>query len=232
MILEPGQRLTYDGYVEHGLGDLIGRFVARRGDQWMIATYAFPSTPQEVAGLEMGVRDADPGATLTGLALVNRELSDRFLPQFVKGLSIGSIAVIVLVVAAFRSWRLTLLSLLPTATGIVWAAGVLAIAGVALDLFALFAVVTFVGIGVDYGVHIVHRYRERGHATLAIAELAPVVLVAAAITFLGYGTLITSSYPPLRSIGLVSGVSVVTLAAASLFVLPAILSWLGRGRAL
>ena len=55
----------------------------------MIATYAFPSTPQEVAGLEMGVRDADPGAALTGLPLVNRELADRFLPQFVKGLSIG-----------------------------------------------------------------------------------------------------------------------------------------------
>ena len=63
---------------------------------------------------------------------------------------------------------------MPTAIGLVWAAGVLAIAGVALDLFALFAVVTFVGIGVDYGVHIVHRYRERGDATQAIAELAPV----------------------------------------------------------
>ena len=41
------------------------------------------------------------------------------------------------------------------------------------------------------------------------------ILVAAAITLLGYGTLVTSTYPPLRSIGLVSVVSVVALAAAS-----------------
>ena len=45
----------------------------------------------------------------------------------------------------------------------------------------------------------------------------------AAITLLGYGTLVTSSYPPLRSIGVVSAVSVVALAAASVLVLPALL---------
>jgi predicted RND superfamily exporter protein len=50
-----------------------------------------------------------------------------------------------------------------------------------------------------------------------------VILVAAAITLLGYGTLVNSSYPPLRSIGVVSAVSVVTLALASVLVLPAML---------
>ena len=68
-------------------------------------------------------------------------------------------------------------------------------------------------------------------ARQAVEELAPVILVAAAITLLGYGTLVTSSYPPLRSIGLVSAVSIVTLSGASLFVLPAILALVGRGRA-
>jgi len=229
-LLEPSH-LTYDGYVAHGLADLIGRFVARVGDRWLLATYAFPSSPEEVLALETRVREADPTAILTGLPLVNRELADRFLPEFAKGLSIGTVIVVGLVFVAFRNWRLSLLSLAPTAIGIVWAAGALALAGIALDLFALFAVVTLVGIGVDYGVHIVHRYRERGDARRAAEELAPVILVAAAITLLGYGTLVTSSYPPLRSIGVVSAVSILTLATASLFVLPAVLALLGRGRA-
>src|SRR5262249_35986371 len=104
-----------------------------------------------------------------------------------------------------------------------WAGGILALAGVELDLFAVFAVVTFVGIGVDYGVHLVHRHQERGDAVQATAELAPVILVAAAITLLGYGTLVSSSYPPLRSMGVVSIVSTIALAAASVLVLPALL---------
>jgi len=227
-LLDPAARLTYDGYVSHGLGDVIGRFIARRGDQWLLATYAFPH-PEDVAALQERVRAVDPEATLTGLPLVNRELADRFLPEFVKGLSIGTIVVVVLVFLAFRNVRLSLLSLVPTALGLIWAAGALALAGIALDLFALFAVVTFVGIGVDYGVHLVHRFQERGHARDAVGELAPVILVAAAITLLGYGTLITSSYPPLRSIGVVSAVSIATLASASLFVLPAALATLRRG---
>jgi predicted RND superfamily exporter protein len=222
-LLERGHRLTYDGYVASGLGDLIGRFVARTPTDWLLVSYVFPSNDAELRRLEQVV-ETTSGTTLTGLPLVNRELARRFLPQFLKGLSIGSVVVIVLILGALRDWRLSLLSLAPAAIGLIWAAGVLAIARVELDLFAVFAVVTFVGIGVDYGVHLVHRYRERGHARQAIEELAPVILVAAAITLLGYGTLVTSTYPPLRSIGIVSAVAVVTLAAASVIVLPALLS--------
>ena len=121
-----------------------------------------------------------------------------------KGLAIGTIVVVADPFLVFRDWRLCALALLPTFAGLVWTAGLLGLAGVELDLFAVFAVVTFVGIGVDYGIHMVHRYQERGDAVQTVSELAPVILAAAAITLFGYGTLINSSYPPLRSIGLVS----------------------------
>ncbi len=60
-LLEPGH-LTYEGYVAHGLADLIGRFVARVDDRWLLATYAFPSSPEEAEALETRVREADPTA--------------------------------------------------------------------------------------------------------------------------------------------------------------------------
>ncbi|HMF95593.1 MAG TPA: MMPL family transporter, partial [Vicinamibacterales bacterium] len=222
-LLDRSGRLTLQGYVAHGLSDVIDRLVASDHDRWTLATYVFPTSAEQTARVQQIVDAVNPSATLTGLTLVNRELARSFLPQFVKGLVIGTAIVVALVVAAFRGWRLSLYALLPTAIGLVWAAGVLGIAGVELDLFAVFAVVTFVGIGVDYGIHLVHRYRERGDATRATAELAPVILVAAAITMLGYGTLVTSSYPPLQSMGVVSVVSTITLAAASVITLPALL---------
>jgi len=222
-LLDRSARLTYDGYVAHGLGDIVDRFVVRDGGRWTLASYVFPTSAEQRARVEEIVAAVDPSAVLTGLTLVNRELARSFLPQFIKGLAIGTAIVIALVVLAFRDWRLSIYALLPTAIGLVWAAGLLAIAGVELDLFAVFAVVTFVGIGVDYGIHLVHRFQERGDAVRATAELAPVIFVAAAITMLGYGTLVTSSYPPLQSMGVVSVVSTVTLAAASVITLPALL---------
>ena len=133
-------------------------------------------------------------------------------------------AVVVLIALTFRDLRLSVLALAPTAIGLVWGGGILGALGAELDLFAMFAVVTFIGIGVDYGVHLVHRYRDVGEIDVALGELAPVILVAGAITVFGYGTLVTSSYPPLQSMGLVSIVSVVSLVAASVVVLPVLLA--------
>jgi uncharacterized protein len=223
-LLDSSLRLTYDNYVSSGFGDLIRRFITHEGrNAWTLATFVFPQTPEELTTIQTVVNAVDPAQTLTGLPLVNKELSKRFLPQFLKGLAIGTIMVLVSLALVFRDWRLCALALLPTFAGLVWTAGVLALAGVELDLFAVFAVVTFVGIGVDYGIHMVHRYRERGDPAQTVSELAPVILAAAAITLFGYGTLITSSYPPLRSIGVVSAISVCALALASVILLPALM---------
>jgi predicted RND superfamily exporter protein len=222
-LLDSGQRIAYDDYVSHDAIDLINRSIVRDGPRWRLATYVFP-TADQIPQVRQQVDSVDASQTLTGLPLVNKELARRFFPDFVKGLTIGTIIVVLLVVGTFRSWNLSMLALLPTVIGLVWTAGLLALIGFELDLFATFAVVTFVGIGVDYGIHLVHRYQERGDARQAIAELAPVILVAGAITLLGYASLIWSSYPPLRSIGIVSTVSVVALVAASVLVLPALLT--------
>ena len=222
-LLDGSSRISYQAYEQQGLGDLVGRFVRRDGAGWILATYIFPANNEQTRAIQAIVDSAESGQILTGLPLVNREMASTFVPQFVKGLAIGSLAVVLLIAATFRSVRLSIVALLPTAVGLLWTAGVLAIASVELDLFAMFAVVTFVGIGVDYGVHVVHRSQECQSPPKAIAELAPVILVAGAITLFGYGTLIFSSYPPLRSIGLISAVSVPSLVVASVLVLPALL---------
>jgi predicted exporter len=227
-LLDSEQRLTYEGYVVHGFEDLIGRLVHHDpGGAWTLATYVYPQSAADAAALR-SIVEQDPSMVLTGLPAVNGELAQRFLPQFLRGLFVGTIAVVLMVALAFRSWKLSTLALLPTAIGLVWTAGLLGLGRVELDLFAVFTVVTFVGIGVDYGIHLVHHYHEHHDAPRAVEELAPVILVAALMTLLGYGTLVTSTYPPLRSIGLVSVISVVALAAASVLVLPALLVWRPR----
>jgi predicted RND superfamily exporter protein len=113
--------------------------------------------------------------------------------------------------------------LLPVVLGLVWSAGILAMLRVPLDLFSMFGVLAFIGIGVDYGIHLVHRYSRDEDVADALAHVAPVNLIAGGIAVLGCGTLVTSSYPPLRSLGMVSIVTLVTCLAASLLVLPACL---------
>ena len=184
----------------HGLGDLLDRSIVKRDGLWTVVTYLYPPSPAAVDGVRRAVAAAGGTARLSGLPAVNREMAERFTPEFVKGISVGSLIVLVLLVAAFRRWDFTLLALVPTALALTWTAGVLAISGVSLDLFSMFAVMTFVGIGVDYGIHLVHRcaHGAEGDRADAVAHLGPVILVAALTTLFGFGTLVTSSYPPLQ----------------------------------
>lgn len=229
-LVDPREPLTYEELRTHGFDDVLSRLISRDQHGWTLATYAFPQSPEHERALKTAVAFGAPDMVLTGLPVVNEELAARFAPEFFRGLATGTAVVLLLLYVSFRDLRLSLLALTPTIVGLVWAAGLLSIARVEMDLFAVFAVVTFVGIGVDYGIHLVHRYRHAGEAERALAELSPVILVAGTITLLGYGTLAGSSYPPLRSIGLVSVVSVLTLVAASVFVLPALLPWRPPGR--
>jgi uncharacterized protein len=188
-------------------------------------TYVYPKNDEDVRALRHHVEAEAFGGrmTLTGLPEVNRELAARFTPEFLQGLGLGTALVLALIVMSFRRLDLTLLALVPTLLALIWAGGLLALARVELDLFSVFAVMTFVGIGVDYGIHMVHRFHHADDTAEVIAQLGPVIMVAGGITLLGFGTLVTSSYPPLRSLGLISTVMIVTLMFSSLLVLPALL---------
>ncbi len=223
-LLNSSSLVTFEGYRQHGLGELLSPYIAQTPSGFAMAAYVHPRSPADLELMRSVVDRVGAPLRLTGMPVVNRELSTGLLPQFVAGVAIGGVAVFVLMWFTFRNLRLTALALLPTILGIIWGAGILALFGVVVDLFSLFGVLAFIGIGVDFGIHLVHRYASEGDLTEALARIAPVNLIAAGIAILGCGTLITSSYPPLHSLGVVSVVTLATCVAGSLLVLPATLA--------
>ena len=225
VLFDPNERITYDGLIAHGLGPVVSRFIVHDDTGYMVATYLYADTASEVSRLAGVVAGIDPSFLVTGQALVNGELKASLLPQFLKGVVIGSVVVIFLIYLKFRSLRLTLLCLLPTVLGLLWGAGLFAVTGIELDLFSVFGIVMVIGIGVDYGIHILHRFQLEGSGS--IAEFLPwtgaAIALAAVTTTIGFGTLALSSYAPLGKLGIVSATSVVFVAFASLLVLPVVL---------
>lgn len=228
-LLDPSSRVTFDGYLQHGLGELLSPYVVRTREGFALAAYARPRSQADVETVRAAVARVGEPLKATGIPVVNDEMAARLIPQFLVGVTLGAIVVFGLMWMTFRDVRLTTLALVPTILGLIWSAGLLALAGVAVDLFSMFGVLTFIGIGVDYGIHLVHRYSAEGEMREALGRVAPVNLVAAGIAVLGCGTLVTSDYPPLRSLGIVSVVTLVTCLAGSLLVLPASLeTWARR----
>ena len=227
-LLDPDERITYDGLMAHGLESVVSRFVVHKEGRYQAVTYLYPqqtTDPVNIDALRRIVHDVDPGLRVTGLPAINSDLRQQFFPQFLKGIGIGTVAVALLIYIVFRTLRHTLLALAPTAVGFIWSAGLLALLRVELDLFSLFAALTFIGISVDYGIYVLYRYvLEPSHGMGdVITTTGAAIIIACATALVGFGTLVNSSYGPLHVFGLVSIVTLTCCLTASVVSLPALI---------
>jgi predicted RND superfamily exporter protein len=223
-LLDPSARITYDGLIDHGLAPVVSRFLVHRNGLYESAQYLYATAPVDIDALDQLVRAVDPALHLTGLPAINHDLRLRFFRQFVQGVAIGALAVAALIYAVFRTIRQTVLALAPTAVGFVWSAGILALAGVTLDLFSLFAAVTFIGIAVDYGIYVLYRYtfEPSGGMASVVTQTGAAIALACGTALIGFGSLVNSSYAPLHVFGIMSIVTLGCCLLASIVTLPAV----------
>ena len=128
-VLDTTQRLTFEGYRQNGLDDVLAPLVRATPGGYNTVAYAFPTNTAETKAVMRAVTASGGALVVTGTPVVNRELEARFWPQFRLAAVIGGVAVIALIAIAFRSAEATLFALLPTAIGLVWALGTIGFAG-------------------------------------------------------------------------------------------------------
>ena len=93
------------------------------------------------------------------------------------------------------------------------------------NLANLVAVPLIIGIGVENGIHIVHRYREEGVGgpALVAGSTGQAVALFSLTTMIGFGSLMVARYYGIFSMGLLLTIAVGSVLVASLTVLPLLL---------
>ena len=136
-------------------------------------------------------------------------------------------AVVVLVALALRRFRPTVQVLGSLLLGIVWLVGAAAWARVRLNFLNFVVLPITFGIGVDYAVNIVQRWRLEGRGSLdrVLRETGGAVALASLTTIIGYGSLLVADNRALRGFGLLASLGEVACITAALVALPA---WLLR----
>ncbi len=137
-------------------------------------------------------------------------------------LLLASLATTALIYLAFRSWVDLTVLLVTLAGSLAMSLAVLALAGMPLNFFNITVLPLLVGLGINYGIHILHRYRAEGTAaTLAARNLAGAIGSAAATTVVGFAGLLLAGHPGLWSMGFTAAVGIGVIAVSCLFFLPA-----------
>ncbi|MEK6656637.1 MAG: MMPL family transporter, partial [Nitrospirota bacterium] len=134
-------------------------------------------------------------------------------------------AVFVLVLLDFRSLKRTIIALMPHIIGIIWMMGVMEVLGMKLNYMNIAIVPLIVGMGIDNGVHIIHRHLEDGGKNIpnTIFHTGRAVVMCTATTMAGFGSLVFSRYGGLSSMGAVANIGMITSLIAAIIVLPALL---------
>jgi len=166
-------------------------------------------------------------AVLSGVNVISRELRRIVWGDAARASILGLIAVFVLLMLDLGGVKQSILALLPLSVGIVWMLGGMAILGMSINVMNVFVVTMIIGIGVDYGVHLLHRWNESGGDERAVTETSRAIAVAALTTVVGFGSLVLSHFPGLRTVGAVAILGALATAVVSMTLLPALL---GRTR--
>jgi predicted RND superfamily exporter protein len=174
------------------------------------------------------VRSVDPRAT--GNPLQAYEASLQMKGGYEKSALLALGVILIVLYLDFRSLRNAFIASLPLAVGVLQTFGILGLLDLPLNPANMIALPLMLGLGVDYGVHIVHDYLEQKGRYKMSSSTAVAVLVDSLTTIVGFGALMIASHQGLQSLGRVLTIGVSCCLFTSLIMLPAILTWMSRNR--
>jgi uncharacterized protein len=132
---------------------------------------------------------------------------------------------------ALRSFALVLATLVTLLTGLALTAGFATLAIGQLNLISIAFAVLYIGLAVDYGIHLSLRYREqlaREHDRRkalhgAVNDMAGSLALCAVSTAAGFYAFLPTAFVGVSELGLIAGTGMFINLALSLFLLPSLL---------
>ncbi|MDR9417406.1 RND family transporter [Gracilimonas sp.] len=129
---------------------------------------------------------------------------------------------------SFRSFRWSLIAMLPLLVGLLFLFGIMMIFGLQFNIYNLVVLPAILGIGEDSGVHLAHRYREEGKNSMwqVLSSTGQHVTMGSFTTMLGFAGLLFTTHPGLQSIGVMAVIGIGMTLLTSVTLLPALIQWL------
>lgn len=210
------------------LRGVVERHLVQDHAGWHALTYLY-FKPDQLDQYEYlrKVQQAAPQARITGTDLVSDELLAAVRRSAVNGVALGGVLVLLLLLTHFKSLVGIGTSLGPVLFGALAMLGTMALVGMKLNFMNIMVLVTIIGMGSDYGLHIQHRCGEADEESQqqAYVQAGRSVLLSALTTIAGFGSLALTDYGAMSSIGWATNFGIGFTALAALLVVPAITRW-------
>jgi hypothetical protein len=195
-----------------------------------------------IAELKRAVEEIDKPAGLkvgiTGEIVVSDEVTRLILPTMGQTSSLSMIGILMIVTLLFASLRKGVTSLLAIVFGVVWVYGLIGFFGISLTSATSGSLSMIMGVGVDFGIQIVNRFRQeyaKMKAEKAMEQTLNAVILPMGITTLaaliGFSAMSLGELTLLADLGRIMSYGILTCFLAAIMVIPPILILSEKARA-
>ncbi|MBT0663337.1 MMPL family transporter [Geobacter pelophilus] len=169
------------------------------------------------------LRQVVPEARTTSIDLVSRQLTEMVRRSFLWGAALGGVLVLFLLFTHFSGLAGIGAALFPVLAGVAAMLGIMAGIDMGINFMNAMVLVTILGMGNDYGMHIAHRVGVVAAADrcAVFVQSGRAVLLSALTTIAGFGSLAFADYGALASLGWATNFGIGATAIFSLVALPA-----------
>jgi hydrophobe/amphiphile efflux-3 (HAE3) family protein len=174
---------------------------------------------------------ADPSITaIGGYGYIRTELANRVMTGTFKSLGIALLVIFILLALIFRSAMAGLLGIIPVAVSVIVLFGLMGLTGIRLDVATALLSSVMIGVGVDYTIHFLWRYREerdqqrmpREAVITTMNTTGRGIIFNALSVIVGFVVLIISYFTPIRFFGVLVVVSIFSCLVGALVIMPAL----------
>ncbi|MEE9393039.1 MAG: MMPL family transporter [Planctomycetota bacterium] len=169
-------------------------------------------------------------AEVAGYMVMAHESSRLVVTTMLQSFLVSLLAITLLIVVIYRSWRIGLISIVPNTIPILVALGLNGWLGLPLRIGIVMIYSLGLGLAVDDTIHILTRFRQeqarnpkerpRVFLTRALRSSGAALITTSMILFLASATWLPSEFSSLRDTGILLGTIVVVALVADLFLLP------------
>ena len=161
----------------------------------------------------------------TGTPLVQLKSGEAVAGAFFQALACALVLVAAVLVLVSRPRRDALLVMCPLLLAGALTVAAMVVLGIPFDFANVIALPLLLGIGVDNGIHMVHRARSAACPGGVLAtSTTRAVLTSALTTICGFGSLAFSPHPGMAGMGAVLAIGLAATLVCTLVVLPAIMT--------
>jgi predicted RND superfamily exporter protein len=209
---------------------ILDRYCNRDRNLFLVTVYPIGDMWQEdvlysfVENLE-GVSEKATGVAPMALALM-----DVFARDGQNAILLTLLIVFLLLWVDLKGIRYALMAMLPLACGVFWMVGLMYLSGIMLSIMTVIALPMIVGIGIDDGVHIMHRWRSEGNGNVkkVFSSTGKAIFLTSLTTGFAFGSLVFSVFRGWAQFGGALAIGVGACFLTTVIVLPGIIGFLTR----